>query len=136
MGPRTDLGRFLHPQSIDLTSPSANDRSPVKEGNGRYASVRKADDELCDCAVDHSEITQTEKDIQQEVKRREDEEKFFHQNKYKRPPSPNKVAPLYRDHYEAWQYDKYIHQKEDEFNRQYQSGIMKENINQSNDAYH
>lgn len=117
---------------MDLTSASANDRSPLKEGNGRYAGAHHDHDEGCDCVIDQSCITQTEKDIQEEMKRREDEEKFFHQNKYKRPPSPNKERPLYRDHYEAWQYDKYTQQKEEEFNRQYQSGIMKENINQSN----
>jgi len=117
MGPRTDLGRFLHPQSIDLTSASAI--SPSKEGNARYASSHKNEHEGCDCIIDQSQITQTEKDIQQEVKRREDEEKFFHQNKYKRPPSPNKERPLYRDHYEAWQYDKYTKQAEEELNRQY-----------------
>ena len=79
----------------------------------RQSSMVASDHDGCDCHIDASQITQTERDIQDEMKRREDEEKFFHQNKYKRPTSPNKERPLYRDNYEAWRYDKYTQEAEE-----------------------
>ena len=44
----------------------------------RQSSMVASDHDGCDCHIDASQITQTERDIQDEMKRREDEEKFFH----------------------------------------------------------
>ena len=86
----------------------------------------------CDCTIDKDEIEQTEKDLHEELKRREAESNFFNQNKNKGPISPTVKPPLYRDEYEPFQYNKHNQRLDAQNEYQYKTGKMKENVNRIN----